>query len=189
MMAFSTNGTSRSVNTGKVRIEKIEKHSSGSSDKQSRTKEIWARAKSFAHNQLWFDYVLPGLLQSEGVDTTDMMTGDLAREIGQIWETKSYETQPQIAVVMTFTHEDYLLEGYDGDMPTRYDKDTSSRIDVKLNALASIGSNEFRWWVMEGDDWSDAQVIPNECFFGTYPIKERGEIVKGKFRCIIKLKR
>lgn len=184
-MAFSANGTTRGIISGtQVRIEKP---LTQSKDVPNQTKEVWAKAKDYAHDRLWFGYVLPALLQSEGVDTRGLSISQLISEMQQIWNTKQHMTKPQISVVMTFTHDDLLLVDYEGDIPTRYCKETNTRIPVQLNALASIGSNDFRWWVMQDDDEHDA-VIPGDVFFGTYPIKYKGEIMKGQFRCILKPK-
>ena len=190
MASFSANGTSRvSLNTV-IRIEKNGSNDTktGQHSEQSQTKEIWAKAKSYAHDQLWFGYILPGLLQSEGISTENLPTGELCAAIADIWDTKSYEINGQVSVVMSFTHEDKLLIDYDGEKPTRYDKETTKRVPVELNALASVGSNDFRWYVMSGDEWT-SPLIPNNCFFGTYPVKYKGEIQKGKFRCILKQKK
>ena len=167
---------------------RIEKHSKMPGQEQNRTKEIWAKAKNAAHDTLWFGYVLPGLLQANDIDTRKMSVSEMCQKISDIWDAKSYEVNGQISVVMDFQHEDLLLRDYDGEKPTRYDKESQKRVVVELNALATIGSNDFRYWVMQGDDWSPP-CIPNDCFFGTYPVKYKGEIQKGKFRCVIKLKK
>ena len=86
------------------------------------------------------------------------------------------------SLTSNFSKEDYLLEGFDGEKPTRYDKEIQERVPVNINALATIGSNDFRWCVMQ--EW-----VPGDCFFGTYPVKSQGEIIKGKFKCVLKVKR
>ena len=192
MSTFSTNGNSASCITGaKIRIEKIVSTSTKKSE-VSKTKEIWAEAKSYAHNQLWYGWCLPGLLESEGVDTKNMNITQMVNEISHIWSMKEEdEVQPQITVVMDFSHEDILDKDYEGLRPSRFDKEKNERVTVRLNALASIGSNDFRSWVMRGDEewkdnsWARSPVIPGNCFFGTYPVKNRGEIIKGKFRLVL----
>ena len=185
-MAFSANGTSRASITGtNVRIQQpiTEK-----TDISKETKEIWAKAKNYGNETLWFGYILPGLLQSEGVDTTGMSIPEMIEKMGIIWQRKLSDSNPQVSVVMNFSHEDHLLGGYEGEVPTRYCKESSSRVPVQLNALASIGSNDFRAWVMEADILHDS-VVPSDIFFGSYPVKHKGEIIKGQFRCILKPKK
>ena len=189
-MSFSANGTTRGPISGvQVRITRPEGNSNSNSDSnKAKASEVWGKAKAYAHDRLWFGYVLPGLLQSCDVDTRGMDVSSMIKEIGEQWDNKQYETNPQISVVMSFTHEDALLEGFDGEVPTRYDKETGQRVPVNINALATIGSNDFRWWVMTDDDDHDA-VVPNNVFFATYPVKYRGEVQKGQFRCILKTKK
>tara|TARA_B100000575_G_C22806498_1_gene475464 strand:- start:39 stop:608 length:570 start_codon:yes stop_codon:yes gene_type:complete len=188
MASFSATNNTR---TSKVSI-RIEKKSVPSEEKKGTDKkdviEVWAKAKSYAHDRLWFDYVLPGLLESEGVKHNKMTVSDMVNAIADIWEAKQYEVNGQISVVMEFTHEDQLSEDYTGEHPTKWDKETDTRVKVILNALATIGSNEFRYYVMNGDEWT-SPLIPDNCFFGTYPVKYKGEIQKGKFRCVLKVKK
>jgi hypothetical protein len=187
-MSFNTSSNARSNTT--IRIEKntksTETHAKGS-DKAD-VREIWAKAKSYAHDRLWFDYVLPGLLESQGVDHRKMSTSEMVQAISDLWEAKQYEVNGQLSVVMEFAHEDNLSKGYEGECPTKWDKDTETRVPVTLNALATIGSNDFRYFVMKGDEWI-SPLVPDDCFFGTYPVKYKGEIQKGKFRCVLKVKK
>ena len=189
MSSFSaTNNTTR-ASKATIRIEKKTPLTEGpkASDKVN-VSEIWAKAKSYAHDRLWFDYVLPGLLDSQAVDYTRMSVSEMVQAIADIWEAKQYEVNGQLSVVMEFTHQDDLSEGYTGESPTKWDKDTESRVPVTLNALATIGSNDFRYYVMKGDEWT-SPLVPEDCFFGTYPVKYNGEIQKGKFRCVLKVKK
>ena len=186
-MSFTSSSNSRTVTT--IRIEKntsTETIQKGSDNTD--VKEIWAKAKSYAHDRLWFDYVLPGLLESQAVDHRKMSTSDMVQAIGDIWEAKEYEVNGQLSVVMEFTHQDNLSKGFDGECPTKWDKDTETRVPVTLNALATIGSNDFRYFVMKGDEWI-TPLVPDNCFFGTYPVKYKGVIQKGKFRCVLKVKK
>ena len=146
------------------------------------TAEIWSKAKDYAHERLWFGYILPGFLQANGVKTKGMTRSEMNEHIAGLWDAKAYEVNGQIFAVMDFSKEDYLLEGFDGEKPTRYDKEIQERVPVNINALATIGSNDFRWCVMQ--EW-----VPGDCFFGTYPVKSQGEIIKGKFKCVLKVKR
>ena len=186
-MSFNTSSnTSRIATT--IRIEKGKPETAqGRSDKTD-VQEIWAKAKSYAHDRLWFDYVLPGLLEEQGQDTRKMSTSDRVQAITDLWEAKQYEVNGQLSVVMNFTHQDDLSEGYDGECPTKWDAATETRVPVTLNALATIGSNDFRYFVMKGDQWI-SPLVPDDCFFGTYPVKYKGEIQKGKFRCVLKVKK
>ena len=185
-MAFSTSSNNTRTVTN-IRIERVSKPDYDD-EKKDAIKEIWAKAKSHAHDRLWFEYVLPGLLESQGVKTSKMGIDDMIASISDIWDTKQYEVDGQISVVMEFTHEDVLSKDYKGEHPTKYNKETGERDNVVLNALATIGSNDFRYYVMTGDQWTSPR-IPDDCFFGTYPVKFKGEIQKGKFRCILKRKR
>ena len=117
-----------------------------------------------------------------------MSVSEMVQAIADIWEAKQYEVNGQLSVVMEFTHQDDLSEGYTGETPTKWDKETESRVPVTLNALATIGSNDFRYYVMKGDEWT-SPLVPEDCFFGTYPVKYKGEIQKGKFRCVLKVKK
>lgn len=187
-MSFNTSSNTARIATT-IRIEKKGKPETApkGSDKAD-VREIWAKAKSYAHDRLWFDYVLPGLLESQGVDNRKMSTSDMVLAIGDLWEAKQYEVNGQLSVVMEFTHEDDLSKGYDGECPTKWDAATETRVPVTLNALATIGSNDFRYFVMKGDEWI-SPLVPDDCFFGTYPVKYKGEIQKGKFRCVLKVKK
>tara|TARA_Y100001935_G_scaffold243932_1_gene235856 strand:- start:254 stop:823 length:570 start_codon:yes stop_codon:yes gene_type:complete len=189
MSSFSaTNNTTR-ASKATIRIEKKSPPTEGpkASDKAN-VSDIWAKAKSYAHDRLWFEYVLPGLLDSQAVDYTRMSVSEMVQSIADIWEAKQYEVNGQLSVVMEFTHQDDLSDGYTGESPTKWDKDTETRVPVILNALATIGSNDFRYYVMKGDEWT-APLVPEDCFFGTYPVKYKGEIQKGKFRCVLKVKK
>ena len=148
-MSFNTSSNTVRIATT-IRIEKKGKPETApkSSDKAD-VREIWAKAKSYAHDRLWFDYVLPGLLESQGVDYRKMSTSDMVEAIGDLWEAKQYEVNGQLSVVMEFTHEDDLSKGYDGECPTKWDAATETRVPVTLNALATIGSNDFRYYVMK----------------------------------------
>ncbi|OUU29325.1 MAG: hypothetical protein CBB97_02570 [Candidatus Endolissoclinum sp. TMED37] len=187
-MSFNTSSNTARIATT-IRIEKKAKHETGpkGSDKTS-VQEIWAKAKHYAHDRLWFDYVLPGLLEEQGVDTRKMSTSERVQAIADLWEAKQYEVNGQLSVTQTFTHEDDLSEGYEGECPTKWDAATETRVPVTLNALATIGSNDFRYYVMKGDEWT-SPLVPDNCFFGTYPVKYKGEIQKGKFRCVLKVKK
>ena len=76
-----------------------------------------------------------------------------SRQLATLWEAKQYEVNGQLSVVMEFTHDDDLSKGYDGECPTKWDAATETRVPVTLNALATIGSNDFRYFVMKGDEW------------------------------------
>ena len=186
MASFTASNNTRNFKPT-IRIERKET-TEKVNEQQLKTKEIWAKAKSFAHDRLWFEFCLPGLLESQGVNTKGMTTSDLVSAIADVWDTKQYEIDGQVSVVMEFTHEDSLSCGYTGEHPTKWDKETETRVPVVLNALATIGSNDFRYYVMTGDEWT-APLVPEDCFFGTYPVKYKGEIQKGKFRCILKQKK
>jgi len=186
MASFSASANNTRITKPTIRIEKVNK--TDMKETQNKTKEVWAKAKSFAHDRLWFDYVLPGFLQSNGIDTRKMDTSEMVSELSDLWDTVQYEVNGQLSVIMEFTHQDSLSDGYTGEHPSKYDADSKSRIPVVLNALATIGSNDFRYYVMTGDEWT-SPLIPKECFFGTYPLKYKGEIQKGKFRCVLKLKK
>ena len=123
---------------------RIEKHSKMPSEEQNRTKEIWAQAKNAAHDRLWFGYVLPGLLEANDINTGKMSVSEMCEKISALWDAKSYEVNGQLSVVMDFQHEDHLLKDYDGEKPTRYDKEAQKRVVVELNALATLGPNDFR---------------------------------------------
>ena len=187
-MSFNTSSNTRTNTT--IRIEKkampTETMPKGSG--KADVREIWAKAKSYAHDRLWFDYVLPGLLENQAVDHRRMSTSEMVQAIADLWEAKQYEVNGQLSVVMEFTHEDILSNGYEGECPTKWDAATQTRVPVNLNALATIGSNDFRYFVMNGDDWI-SPLVPEDCFFGTYPVKYKGEIQKGKFRCVLKVKK
>ena len=188
-MSFNTTSTVRTETT--IRIEKKKSKTSETISKGSEkqdVREIWAKAKSYAHDRLWFDYILPGLLESEGVNHRKMSVSEMVKAIAEIWDTKQYEVNGQLSVVMEFTHEDNLSKGYDGEHPTKWDASTETRVPVTLNALATIGSNDFRYFVMNGDTWI-SPLVPDDCFFGTYPVKYKGEIQKGKFKCVLKVKK
>ena len=186
MASFSATNNTRSFKTS-IRIEKVGP-TNEEKKQQNDTKEIWAKAKSYAHEGLWYEYVLPMLLNSQGVDIKGMDVHAMNVAMSDIWDTKQYEVNGQITAVETFTHEDDLSLGYTGESPTRYDKETKKREPVILNALATIGSNDFRYYVMTGDEWTPP-CVPKDCFFGTYPCKFKGEIQKGVFRCILKRKK
>ena len=189
-MSFNTSSNTARIATT-IRIEKKAKPDTETDSKGSDktdVREIWAKAKSYAHGRLWFDYVIPGLLEEQGVDTHKMSTSDMIQAIADLWDTKQYEVNGQLSVVMNFTHEDELSEGYEGECPTKWDTDTETRVPVTLNALATIGSNDFRYFIMKGDERT-SPLVPDDCFFGTYPVKYKGEIQKGKFRCILKVKK
>jgi hypothetical protein len=186
MASFSTSNNVRAFKTS-IRIEKVEQPKKDTKEKND-TKEIWAKAKSYAHEGLWYEYVLPMLLKGQDVDIRGMDIHAMNTAMSDIWDTKQYEVNGQISVVETFTHDDNLSDGYTGECPTKYDKETGARTPVILNALATIGSNDFRYFVMSGDEWK-SPCVPNDCFFGTYPVKYKGEIQKGKFRCILKQKK
>ena len=188
-MSFSASSNNTRATKATIRIEKVSKDSRNDlKEQQVKTKDVWAKAKSYAHDRLWFEYILPGMLQNNGVDTRNMDVSEMISQMSDIWDTTRYEINGQVSVIMEFTHDDNLSEGYTGEHPSRWDKDTNQRIPVVLNALATIGSNDFRYYVMNGDEWTSARV-PNDCFFGTYPLKYKGEIQKGKFRCILKQKK
>ena len=187
MSSFAASNTTTTRTNTNIRIERVEKPKYDDEQKD-KTKIVWAKSKSFAHDKLWFEYVLPGLLESEGIKTHKMEIPDMLKAISDIWDAKQYEVNGQVSVVMNFTHEDALTKDYTGEHPTRWNKDTEARDRVILNALATIGSNDFRYYVMNGDEWTSPR-IPSDCFFGTYPVKYKGNIQKGKFRCIIKQKR
>ena len=187
-MSFNTSSNTRTNTT--IRIEKkampTETMPKGSG--KADVREIWAKAKSYAHDRLWFDYVLPGLLENQAVDHRRMSTSEMVQAIADLWEAKQYEVNGQLSVVMEFTHEDILSNGYEGECPTKRDAATQTRVPVNLNALATIDSNDFRYFVMNGDDRT-SPLVPDDCFFGTYPVKYKGEIQKGKFRCVLKVKK
>ena len=187
-MSFTATNNTRSTKAT-IRIEKKTPPTEGAkaSDKAD-VREIWAKAKSYAHDRLWFDYVLPGLLESQAVDHQKMSVSQMVQAIADIWEAKQYEVNGQLSVVMEFTHDDNLSIGYTGESPTKWDSSTETRVPVVLNALATIGSNDFRYYVMKGDEWT-SPLVPEDCFFGTYPVKYKGEIQKGKFRCVLKVKK
>lgn len=186
MASFSASNSTRTFKTS-IRIEKVGVDKQDKKDTYN-TKEIWAKAKSYAHEGLWYEYVLPLLLNGEGVDIRNMDVHAMNQAMSDIWDTKQYEINGQVSSVGTFSHTDNLSEGYTGEAPTRYNKDTETREPVILQALATIGSNDFRYFVMNGDQWRPP-CVPNDCFFGTYPVKYKGEIQKGKFRCILKKKK
>lgn len=186
MTSFSTSNTTRSFKTS-IRIEKVGPTLEENKEKND-TKEIWSKAKSYAHEGLWYEYVLPMLLNAQGIDVSGMDIHSMNTAMSDIWDTKQYEINGQISSIETFTHDDNLSEGYTGESPTKYNKDTSKREPVILNALATIGSNDFRYFVMTGDEWKPP-CVPTNCFFGTYPVKYKGEIQKGKFRCILMQKK
>ena len=187
-MSFNTSSTVRTSTTIRIERKAMTTETLAKGSDKADVKEIWAKAKSYAHDRLWFDYVLPGLLESQAVDHRKMSTSDMVQEIADIWEAKQYEVNGQLSVVMEFTHEDDLSRGYEGKCPTKWDAATETRVPVTLNALATIGSNDFRYFVMNGDEWI-SPLVPDNCFFGTYPVKYKGEIQKGKFRCVLKVKK
>jgi hypothetical protein len=187
-MSFNTSSNTARIATT-IRIEKKGKSETAQKgSEKADVRETWAKAKHYAHDRLWFDFVLPGLLQDQGLDTRKMPTSDMVQAIGDLWEAKQYEVNGQLSVMMNFTHEDNLSEGYDGECPTKWDAATETRVPVTLNALATIGSNDFRYFVMNGDERT-SPLVPDNCFFGTYPVKYKGEIQKGKFRCVLKVKK
>ena len=186
MSSFAASNNTMTRTVTNIRIERHDKPKYDEEKKQNQT--IWAKAKSYAHDKLWFEYVLPGLLESEDFKTKKMSIPDMLKAISDVWDSKQYEVNGQVSVVMNFTHEDSLTNGYTGEHPTKWNKDTEKRETIVLNALATIGSNEFRYYVMNGDEWTSPR-IPSDCFFGTYPVKYKGEIQKGKFRCVIKQKK
>jgi len=188
-MSFSASSNNTRSTKATIRIEKVSKDSKNDTkEQQGKTKEIWAKAKSYAHDRLWFEYILPGMLQNKGYDTRKMDVSQMITEMSDIWDTTRYEVNGQVSVIMEFTHNDNLSDGYTGEHPSKWNKDTNERESVVLNALATIGSNDFRYYVMNGDEWTSPRV-PDDCFFGTYPLKYKGEIQKGKFRCILKQKK
>lgn len=150
--------------------------------------QVWNNAKSYAHDRLWFGYILPAFLDSEGVDVRKMNTSEMVEAMGDIWDTKLYETNPSLKIYISLAYEDDLLTDYQGDKPTKYNKELKVPEPVTLHGLGTICSNDFRYWVMNGDKTSDP-VIPNDVFFGTWPVKKNNEIVKGQFMCVLKKKK
>ena len=187
-MSFNTSSNVRTATTIRIEKKAMPTQTAPKGSDKANVGEIWAKAKSYAHDRLWFDYVLPGLLESQAVDHHKMSTSEMVLAIADIWEAKQYEVNGQLSVVMEFTHQDNLSKEYEGECPTKWDKDTQTRVPVTLNALATIGSNDFRYFVMKGDEWI-SPLVPDDCFFGTYPVKYKGEIQKGKFRCVLKVKK
>ena len=186
MASFTSSNNNRTYT--KIRFERDSSSNTQEHENKVDKQALWAKAKSYAHDRLWFEYVLPGLLESQGINTSKMNTSDMIQHISDIWDTKQYEINGQISVIMTFTKEDNLSQGYTGEHPSKWNKDTNERETIILNALATIGSNDFRYYVMNGDEWTQP-LVPNDCFFGTYPLKYKGEIQKGKFRCVLKQKK
>ena len=84
-MSFNTSSNTRTNTT--IRIEKkampTETMPKGSG--KADVREIWAKAKSYAHDRLWFDYVLPGLLESQAVDHRRMSTSEMVQAIADLW--------------------------------------------------------------------------------------------------------
>lgn len=187
-MSFNTSSNARTNTTIRIEKKAMPTQTPANGSDKAELQEIWAKAKSYAHDRLWFDYVLPGFLESQAVDHRRMSTSEMVQAIADLWEAKQYEVNGQLSVVMEFTHDDILSIGYQGECPTKWDAATQTRVPVNLNALATIGSNEFRYFVMNGDEWI-SPLVPDDCFFGTYPVKYKGEIQKGKFRCVLKLKK
>ena len=189
-MAFNASTSTETTKNCTIRIERTQPAQAVKSQGKTDKEAVWAKAKSYAHDRLWFGYVLPGLLENEGVDTSRMNTSQMCSAVSDIWDAKVHEVNGQLSVIMDFTREDLLLEGYKGEKPSKYNRETGERDTIELHALGTIGSNDFRYFVMEGDAERSA-CIPRECFFGTYPIKDRvsKEIIKGKFRCVLKARK
>ena len=184
-MAFSANGVTRKTITGTcIRIE------SETQPKESNEKainlpcslrtlgfrhnnEVWIRANAYAYDRLWFGYILPGFLQSEGVihSNNKMSIPNMVQKMSDLWATKSkHEINPKISVVLNFAPSDNLLQEYTGEIPTKYDKNMKVRLPVKLNAIDIIKTDGFKWWVMTPPEGQDA-IIPKNMFFAIHPVK------------------
>jgi len=144
----------------------------------------WAKAKDYAHSSLWLGMVLPGLLQGQGIDTSEMDIDLMLEKLGELWSDQQANLSRKFSVVMNFTIEDYLMNGYDGVIPTYFDKEKMESRPIKFNAAATIGSNDFRWFIM------NTGCVPDDCFFGTYPVKSKdGVIEPGAWNIVLKTKK
>ena len=171
-----------------IHFEKPKSQSTGYSktDKVAR----WAKAKQWAHDELWFNLVLPRILRDNGVRDVHLMNRKkILAEITDLWNTKSYEIGGELSAYLTVSSDDTLTDGIpENERPTRYDSESGKNIPINLNALATIGSNDFRYYVMKGDE-NNAPLVPYDCFFGTYPVKDaQKNIIKGEWRLVMKQK-
>ena len=60
------------------------------------TAEIWSKAKDYAHERLWFGYILPGFLQANGVKTKGMTRSEMN------W--KIFRSVLPLAALVAFTY-------------------------------------------------------------------------------------